>query len=172
MINFKKVRLSTLRGFTLIELLVVIAIIAILASVVLALMSSARGKGVDAAVKANLSNAAKQAEVFYNVNSVAVNTYTSVCTNAGAVGGVLPVGPMIEAAGKAYGLASPYYTRNNATPSAAVATCNDSVSAWAAEVPLKTTVPAANQMWCVDSTGKSVQETGSSLANATDYTCN
>ena len=91
-------------GFTLVELMVVIAIIAILASITIALLVGARDKGVDGAIKANLSNAVKQAEVFYNVNTVAINSYTSVCTNAGAVGGVATVGPQVEAAAVAYGL--------------------------------------------------------------------
>jgi prepilin-type N-terminal cleavage/methylation domain-containing protein len=77
---------NTKRGFTLIELLVVIAIIGILSSVVLASLNTARGKGADAAVKANLANARAQAELFYDNQTP--NTYTGVCGATGIASAV------------------------------------------------------------------------------------
>jgi len=66
------------KGFTLIELLVVIAIIGILSSVVLASLSSARGKGNTAAIKSTLVNARTQAELIY-ASSL---SFSSVCNDA------------------------------------------------------------------------------------------
>lgn len=141
------------RGFTLIELLVVVAIIGILASVVLAALSNAKNKGSDAGVKSNLRNAIPQGEILYNTRTANKDTYTGACTN-GVVAGettVQGVGAFVLAAAKANGLSS---VTTNGTGSLTTATCNDSASAWAAEVPLRT----AGQMWCVDSSGKSKQE--------------
>ncbi|MEK7190385.1 MAG: prepilin-type N-terminal cleavage/methylation domain-containing protein [Patescibacteria group bacterium] len=143
--NFKK-------GFTLIELLVVVAIIGILAAVILTSSSMSKNKGVDAGVKANLRNAVAQAEVFYATNAVSSDTYIDVCVN-GKVGGVDGIGLQILTAAKSNRLSD--YTING-TGTLTTATCNVSATgdAWAAEVPLTT----AGQMWCVDSTGKSKQE--------------
>ena len=136
-------------GFTLIELLVVVAIIGILAAVILANSSTARNKGINAAVKSNLATARQQGEIFYNTNTATPNSYTDVCTD-GVVGGTAGVGAQVLAAAKATRLAG--YAINT-TGTLTTATCNDSPLAWAAEAPLMT----AGLMWCVDSTSISKQ---------------
>lgn len=60
--------ISTKRGFTLIELLVVIAIIGLLASVVIASLSSARAKGRDARRLADLKSIQLANELFFDAN--------------------------------------------------------------------------------------------------------
>ena len=54
------------RGFTLIELLVVIAIIAILSSVVLSSLNSARAKSRDAIRKTNIDQLVKATNLYYS----------------------------------------------------------------------------------------------------------
>lgn len=119
-------RYAQARGFTLIELLVVIAIIGILASVVLASLNSARAKGADAAIKANLNNLRAQAELFYDDNS---NVYTSLCSNANIDQGM-------DAADAANG--------------SGVVDCDSDADEWAAHAQLVTDTA---DYYCVDSTG-------------------
>lgn len=66
------------KGFTLIELLIVISIIGILSSIVLSSLTSAKGKGVNASLKNNLSNLRTQAEIFFDDNG----TFSGLCANA------------------------------------------------------------------------------------------
>ena len=139
------------KGFTLIELLVVIAIIGILASVVLASLNSARAKGADAAVKANLANVRAQAELLYDGS----NNYNAVCGANGTTQNSV-VAAAITAANTASG-----HTAVCGKPASGDA------SAWAISEELKSST--GTSFWCVDSAGSS-KATAATIA-ATDTVC-
>jgi prepilin-type N-terminal cleavage/methylation domain-containing protein len=162
------------KGFTLIELLVVIAIIGLLSAVVFASLNSARGKGADAAIKANLANIFNQGELIYDsagcysdnvVSPTACSSTTflskSSCPvvadsqNAGLIFNNPAVLGMIAAAKSAYGTGW-------------VSTCVESANqaSWAAAVVLKTRdAGGKSQVWCVDSLGAAKMTSGVGGAN-------
>lgn len=145
------------RGFTLIELLVVIAIIGILSTIVLASLGTARTKGEDSAIQANLSNMRAQAELLYsNLNSYGVAPATAgTCPTAASndIFGTTSVGTLAN-------LVAGVVARAGASPTYVY--CNSSLTGWAVAAKLKGTGYA-----CADSTGKSkVYTTETALTGA------
>ena len=165
----KKIKKNFKQGFTLIELLVVVAIIGVLASVVLASLNSARGKGGDAAVKSNLANTRSQAELIYS--------------GSGCYGDNTPIGDATCAA-FAEGTCT-FATANTIFANSVIAAQIQSAvnagggvgrcsalangTAWAASVPLKS---APANAWCVDSNGVSKQVTAGDAGITATAACN
>ena len=142
--------LNRQKGFTLIELLVVIAIIGILSSVVLASLNTARGKGANAAVKANISNLRAAAEIYYDstgngsYGSVGLSSPTDCITTTQPMFNDPSIEKFTVAAQKAGGGT----TRCIAQPTGGPAT------SYVVSVQLKQ-LEGTNNYWCVDSSGNS-----------------
>ncbi len=154
-------KVSFKKGFTLIELLVVIAIIGVLASVILASINTARTKGTDASIKAQLANARVQAELTYDSNGCYGSTCSSTvpaviapgaCSTAIATTGSIfntSVDPKFSAQ------ISGAITNDTGGFNACSAAVGGTT--WAASVGLRTN--PTTQAWCVDSSGTSKLET-------------
>lgn len=148
------------KGFTLIELLVVIAIIGLLSSVVLASLSTARGKGNDSAIKSQLSSIRAQAEIYrisngsFNFSAPAVATTPIICGSQAATMFSDPkINQLIVAANTSAGVG---------LINSCMAT-QGALGAWVVAVTYKTDRTKA---WCVDSAGNSKEMNN----GAVDYT--
>ncbi len=161
------------RGFTLIELLVVIAIIGILSSVVLASLSTARNKGKDAAIQAQMSAARSQAELYYST------------TGNNSYGAAVTLGNCASASANIFGSdANSMKNLIDAVITQAAGAANTAcvVSAGGAGYAISAKLPSGAIYYCVDSTGVSRSKTvagadytavsGASPAAITGSTCN
>jgi prepilin-type N-terminal cleavage/methylation domain-containing protein len=160
--NFKK-------GFTLIELLVVVAIIGILASVVLASLNTARAKGSDAAIKADLSGVRASAEVAFDTNGQHYNKDgTTAFTADGDCGASFLASSMFDpTSGGTVGANIDQALAHVKTQNGGVALeCNQNAAgtAYVIAAQLKST----GSFWCIDSTG--VARGGTSATPSVPYT--
>ncbi len=151
-------------GFTLIELLVVIAIIGILASVVLASLSTARAKAANAKIKSNLVTIRTQAEVYYS-NSNSYGTTPSNCSivaggTASNCTGNMSADPTIYEALRTIAQANARWVRLN------INAASNAYAAWA-ELKAPDGTTAA---WCVDSLGSSKGMTATQFGESNSYT--
>jgi prepilin-type N-terminal cleavage/methylation domain-containing protein len=153
-------KISSKKGFTLIELLVVVAIIGVLASVVLASLNTARSKGSDAAVKANLDNMRAQAELNYDTYGCYTDSST-VCSGASPVVFTAAACPASAAAGTGlFKDAKIFSMYNGASNSGGFCAAAQAVGGnnWAVAVQLNNPT-TGTQAWCVSSNGTSKQVT-------------
>jgi prepilin-type N-terminal cleavage/methylation domain-containing protein len=147
------------KGFTLIELLVVIAIIGILSSVVLASLSSARTRGTDAAVQADLANMRAQAELYNTANNSFGTSSTdgtagshAYCGTANTVFTATTTGirnALVGVAAKTGG------TNAIGTAASRVACAANTVSSTQTTFAVMASTSDATRSWCVDSAGAS-----------------
>ncbi len=128
-------------GFTLIELLVVIAIIGILSSVVLASLNTARTKGRDGAIKANLNTIRSEIELYYlgsNSYGVPAEASEGVCEATGQ--------PFEDILNIRNAIAS----AESSSGEEAVCAVGPNGSSWAVSVPLASN---SSTSWCVNDIG-------------------
>ncbi|MEK7101882.1 MAG: type II secretion system protein [Patescibacteria group bacterium] len=146
------------RGFTLIELLVVIAIIGVLSAVVLASLNTARSKGNDAGVKANLATVSTQAALYLSDNNNSYGTVSNGVCPASGTGNVFTNATIMSAINAALIDAG----------GSSTATCYATPVSYAVAVSRPAAVASTTSAyWCVDNSGERCGITGP----LTDISC-
>jgi type IV pilus assembly protein PilA len=140
-------KMNLKKGFTLIELLVVVAIIGILASVVLASLTTARSKGKDAAIQAQLANMRAQAELYYSTTGG--NSYGPVHAVATACTGATDLFGDTAANNSLLALITGA-TSSGGTLKCASGAASGNATSWAVS---SVSASSATTYFCVDSTG-------------------
>ncbi len=155
------------RGFALIELMTVIAIIGVLSSIFLASLSNSRSKAANTSIKANLSNARAQAELYYDTNN---ESYAGLCGTV-PVNGVSTIREHVNAAHSTSIATNITYNLVPSQTNTTYTVCHARAADWAVSVPLKVPEVVGGSTlyyWCVDWTGFSK---GRNLPLNANYTC-
>ena len=138
------------KGFTLIEIMVVIAIIGILASIVLAAVSSARKQGKDGSAMQSITSIRSQAELCYN-GGATCGSATYGTAGAGNVTGGTPSG--LSGACNDTQVVNLLIAASAQLPNTTAVNCNVGLSGktYIVWTTLNTQTAPAN--FCIDSTG-------------------
>ncbi len=134
-------------------MLMVMAIVAILAAVVLAVMSTSRSRGTDGAIKKQLTQTRSQAEIYYTNNS----SYTNLCSS-----GTANVNAMVTRLATLSG--TTLAINSGAAQTSTTLNCNTAAEQYAISVKLRE--PTTATYLCIDSTNKFSQTTTALGANA------
>jgi prepilin-type N-terminal cleavage/methylation domain-containing protein len=136
------------KGFTLIELLVVIAIIGMLSSIVIGSLNTARTKGNDSVVQADMVQIRSQAELYYD-NQTTGGTNGTFGSNASCGADGQTGNTFVFSDSKIKAILRD--VKANADPSALLI-CNTDSSGqkWAVSI---SKLRNANTSWCLDNSG-------------------
>lgn len=151
-------KIESKKGFTLIELLIVVAIMAVLSSVVLSSLGSARTRASDNAIKADLVSVANQAEIYYGLNNSYVTFAEATCPiSTGGGSGMFNTDEKIVS-----------IIKHAVTTGGNGSACSSTSETYAIAIGLKT----SGQSLCIDNTKIVRQFTGTPAAAITNSACN